>query len=563
MAAMRTSIGSGSGSGSSRGSLRVPSAGYKAHGQPHGQSHGRGHDYSSGPTSSPSVSIESLVEHLLAAKRALSSMTAALRANELVTQARAEHEDAAILAAHAGFIRRAISDQLGLLARMRQSFQVTYNSRRRRFTKLTTAMDAAHDRLNGAIDELRGTTVKEAVRPAGEPPKSLLEYMDYAEVDTLVKEMQQALVALHRSQQSFDGDLLRFDNDIRAVQQALAAIPDAPSQKHESAAELLALLVEHAGHMAVLLTALNRHFDRCVTAVRITDGGTAVARRRAAEDHVSGSVGQVSISGYIAEQELHHLDPESPEQRDALMQVVASDATQVNDVISEIHERLVDMEHQSAALHDQIAATRATHAAVLQAHRVLEEVEGRLADYVAAENEFTLRWHTEQEAIHDAIVHMGSLHDFYQSYASAYASLVLEVKRRTAVEQRIEEMWRKTRENVDRLVEEDAKQRDAFRLEAGEYLPNELWRGIRHSVTRWEVVAVEGDDVPSRLPPPPSALAAARDRADSKGKRSALPQGGHGHSKRDSISERPMASPVKAARPDFRSSLGNRSNSGR
>ena len=69
--------------------------------------------------------------------------------------------------------------------------------------------------------------------------------------------------------------------------------------------------------MAELLTSLTKHYDLCVTAVRTTEGGAALARIKAAEVTQSQSGDDVSISGVIAEQESHmpELDTFSAEDR--------------------------------------------------------------------------------------------------------------------------------------------------------------------------------------------------------------------------------------------------------
>ena len=138
--------------------------------------------------------VESLVETLIAAKRALSIMGAVLRAKELVTTARAEHEDAAILAAQAGFVRRIMVDQVALLVRMRRSLQTTYTSRRGRLDKLSHSMDAAHEKLETLISELKVTTVWDAIRPADEPPKTLFDFVDQQPVDDLLSSMRRSVM---------------------------------------------------------------------------------------------------------------------------------------------------------------------------------------------------------------------------------------------------------------------------------------------------------------------------------------------------------------------------------
>ena len=89
---------------------------------------------------------------------------------------------------------------------------------------------------------------------------------------------------------------------------------------------------------------------------------------------------------------------------------------------------------------------------------------------------------------------MDELRRFYEGYASAYDSLTLEVERRRSAEEKVQAIWRKAKESVDKIIEADRKERDHFRQEIGEFLPTDLWVGMNGPLRRWEVVPV--DDVP-------------------------------------------------------------------
>lgn len=152
--------------------------------------------------SSPSISIDTLVNHLLVAKRSLSSMNLVLRANELANSARHFHEDAAILAAQTGFLRSSILDQAAILLRVRRSLQATYDWGKKDFKKLVWAMDEVDGQLGGTMDMLRGTGVRSILRPKGEEKKNLLDFVDEASVhgmrDAMKKSIQELQVSIHR-----------------------------------------------------------------------------------------------------------------------------------------------------------------------------------------------------------------------------------------------------------------------------------------------------------------------------------------------------------------------------
>lgn len=262
-----------------------------------------------------------------------------------------------------------------------------------------------------------------------------------------------------------------------------------------SMTERLESLVDHSSNMAHLLASLTTHFDMCVTAIRTTEGGAALARRKAAEVTQSQGPDGVSISGVIAEQEqnVSDLEPKTASDRAEMLKVVVQDAAEVDDVVQEIQDRLAAMEEEHVILEDQTAQTRKAYNAVLEAFAILGDIGDRLAVYVAAEEDFRVRWDMEKEAVFVKINEMKELQEFYERYSGAYDSLILEVERRRAVDDRIRSIWRKAQESVDKLLESDQIAREAFRGDVGEFLPTDLWADMHGSAHRWEVVPIKDE----------------------------------------------------------------------
>lgn len=254
---------------------------------------------------------------------------------------------------------------------------------------------------------------------------------------------------------------------------------------------LLASLTQHSHEMAEELASLTRHFDMCVKAVRTTEGGAALARRKAAEVTEGGD--PVSISGVITDQDAD-LDAIDPQERAELVQVVVQDAPEVDEVVADIQVVLQQTEADFGSLKSQADQTRAAYVATLDAFKVLEEIGSRLQSYIEAETEFVQRWENEKEVILERLDAMENLRAFYERYASAYGSLMLEVERRRSVQDKIAATWRKAKETVDKMVEADRKEREHFRQEIGEFLPTDLWAGMTDPIRRWEVVPIDQDD---------------------------------------------------------------------
>ena len=123
-------------------------------------------------------------------------MNLVLRANDLATAARNSHEDAAILAAQAGFLRTSILDQAAILVRVRRSLQATYDWGKKDFKRLVKAMDEVEGQLGETMGMLRDTVVQSDLRPEGEEQRNLLDFVDEASVHGMRDAMKKSIQEL-------------------------------------------------------------------------------------------------------------------------------------------------------------------------------------------------------------------------------------------------------------------------------------------------------------------------------------------------------------------------------
>jgi autophagy-related protein 17 len=72
------------------------------------------------------ISLETLVSHLLASKRSLSSISAVWRANEIVRSARSALEESSVLSARTGYLRTGFSEQVKVLRKVRSGIEDVY-----------------------------------------------------------------------------------------------------------------------------------------------------------------------------------------------------------------------------------------------------------------------------------------------------------------------------------------------------------------------------------------------------------------------------------------------------
>lgn len=162
------------------------------------------------------IPVETLVDHLLAAKRSLSSMNLVLRANGFSTLARQLHEEAVISGAQTAFLKKGIRDQMKLLMRVRRSLIRTYDAGKRDFKQIPKTLDAANGKLEATMDMLRNTTVDAAFRPAGEEPKNLLDFVDETKVDRLRDALKASIGELQVSQGKLPTSLVQSLLESRA-----------------------------------------------------------------------------------------------------------------------------------------------------------------------------------------------------------------------------------------------------------------------------------------------------------------------------------------------------------
>ncbi|KAG6179905.1 autophagy protein 17 [Claviceps purpurea] len=446
----------------------------------------------------PSIPIDTLVNHLLVAKRSLSSMNHVLRANELATSARLSHQEAMLLGAQTAFVRNSMLDQVTILTRVRGSLQCTYEWGKRDFKKLVKAMDEVDTELTGTMDMLRDTQVQSTLQPSDRKGLTLLDFVDETSVHDMREAMKRSIQDLQGIQVSFDGDLLRFETDIRNLRKTLSAspLPAMDEDTQPATASLLLQMEDHSATMASLLASLTTHFDMCVTAIRTTEGAAALARRRVAEGTQSQGSEEVSISGVIAEQESHmsDLEPKTADDQAEMLKVVVQDAKEVDDVVFEIQDHLANMEQEYTVVQKHLSRTKASYTSILESFAMLGEIGDRLGDYLAAEEDFKQRWELEKEAVFGKLEEMREMRKFYEGYASAHGSLVLEVERRRAVDERVQSIWRKAQESVDKILEADRASRETFRQDVGEYLPTDLWAGIQGPARKWTVVQITDDE---------------------------------------------------------------------
>ncbi|EAW14316.1 autophagy-related protein 17 [Aspergillus clavatus NRRL 1] len=463
--------------------------------------------------------LDTLISHLVAAKRSLSSINHVWRANEIVTTARAALEESVVVSARTGFLRRGLNNQLRLLYSVRTEVEEISLRGRSEFAAVLKDLDAADARLRRTLELLRETIVHGGFRPEGEQPRSLHDFVDERGVEELHAALKNSIDRTNGAQAQLDSSNHAFDDELLSIKEALgnyravaklassrsSSSPSSSSASNSSLPSMSSMpsmlhsLEMHAQEMANLLESLVRHFDLCVTAVKHTEGGGAAAKSITGDMHVgvnaSGRIGPNIEEGINANLNAP-LDPLSDSEYREMVHVLIKDATEAEDVVMEIHDRIGEMESSLENVLAQRDALRSIYNATIDVFQHLSSLAStRLPGYIAQAHDFTRVWHEENDRIAGGLDDLAHLNSFYDGFLDAYDGLIIEVARRRHVRQRVEKVLRDAKHKLDQLYEEDVNAREAFRVEKGDYLPSDIWPEVGREPMRIEFRRILGGKV--------------------------------------------------------------------
>lgn len=460
--------------------------------------------------------LDTLISHLVFAKRSLSSITHVWRANEIVTAARSALEESVVVSARTGFLRRGLNNQLRLLYSVRTEVEEISLRGRTEFSSVLKSLDAADARLRKTLDLLRDTIVHASFRPEGEEPRSLRDFVDERGVEELHTALKGSIDTTSAAQAELDASNSAFDSELGSIKQALghyrAATKMASSRSSQSASSsssesnsslpstaslpaMLHSLEMHAQEMANLLESLVQHFDLCVTAVKHTEGGGAAAQSITG-DMPTGVPASGRTGSNVEDANVNAPDPLSESDYREMVNVLIKDADEAADVVREIQDRIDDMEVVLENALSQRDALLSVYSATTDVYSHLSSLaSSRLPGYIAQAHHFTHVWNEENDRIDGRLADLSDLHSLYDGFLDAHDGLILEVARRKHVRQRVEKVLRDTRHKLSHLYEEDVNAREAFRVEQGDYLPSDIWPGIGREPMRVEFQRISGGNL--------------------------------------------------------------------
>lgn len=373
---------------------------------------------------------------------------------------------------------------------MQQKGAETAGAGKAEFDVAVKGLDEADQRLRATLESLRTTIVEAGLRPEGEERRSLLDFVDEGGVEGLVGVVRGVVKHAGEGIKEFHGANKGFEEEVRGVKGVLDGAKELPGswkiEGRNPLPEILHEMEDHAREMAENLESLVKHFDLCVTAIKHTEGGGEAALK------IAGDLPEgVDIEQLPAE-------PMDKEQWEDMMRVLEQDADQVDDVVVEIQNHYAEMEvlYERVEVHsDQLAHELAN---TTNAFGMLEEIGRKLPGYITQSQVFLIRWDEDKEKIEGHLEQLESGREVYDGFLRAYDKLLIEVGRRKSVELEMDKVVQAARARLERLSEDEAEDRSAFKEEHGYFLPSDLWSGFEARPLQFEVLPV--NDHTARIP---------------------------------------------------------------
>ena len=462
-----------------------------------------------------------LINYFLSAKRSLTSTTFVYRANELVTTSRALVEEISALNARNSYSARGVQDSVDVLANIKDGIARDGDAVSGEFAQVIKRLDVANERLERTLVDLRGTRVDNSLKrdqseeslgggeaaevdtasensdAKGEGQKTLYTFIDPSTHGLLQSSLRKDIDDYHSSYHDINHTLDNFTDSLQTVSGLLNhdaenRVPNKSPLYNPTPLPIPDLFngtVEHATAMADLLGGLVRHYDLSVTALKHTEGGGEAAKRAVQQ------VGGDQAAPAALEESLYlntQRDPILEEERDEMLAVLANDAEQVEDVVSELRDRNREQEDLFSQLSEHARTANQTDARLREILTMLHEMRDlHLPAHLDALKGFRQSWQRIRDSILDKTDDLVGLAASNESFLAAYAKLLEEVERRDGVQGQMRKIAGKANRELRRLWEKDREERREFLEEFGAFLPQGIWARAEEGGGLWEISEVE------------------------------------------------------------------------
>ena len=436
----------------------------------------------SSASSRRSVALDDLVSLFVASKRSLNSQTVLWRANDIVHSARELLEENAVLAAKNAALRTIIEQQADALEAVRRGIDVAEAEVQAEFKQLLHDVDTSFAGLSSTLAVLRDTPIEAALQPSGTPQKHLYDFIDSTTVSSLeallracIDRYNQALATLGDSNDAFDTSLDNLHSSIQNI-----PLTPATSSNPSPIPSLYHDLEGHAKEAAQAFQSLVQHYDLCVTALRHTEGGSAAATQ------ATGDAPLQSDDEFAAPPE-----PMGEEERQEMLTVLRKDAHQVDEVVAEIRERGAEIDFFLTEIQNHVSHLRNEASALSSVLQMVSGIAVEVRSNILTARSFQASWLDDtRPTLLNGIEEWETQREFYERFDLAYAELLVEVSSRRRRHEKAKRKAEDAQKELDRLYAEDERAREQFTLAQGNFLPLDIWPGLRDAPRQYEVRAV-------------------------------------------------------------------------
>ena len=388
---------------------------------------------------------------------------------------------------------------------MQRDTDATAQHGKAEFEAVVKDLDVADVRLRDTLGKLRSTIVEMGLRPEDEERRSLLDFMNEEGVEGLVGVIKEGLDGAGQGMREFEEGNRGLEEEVEAVRRLLlgdglkggggvvGSTTEGRAERDKQGSPIPQILHEmedHAREMATSLESLVSHYDLCVTAIKQTEGGGDAALKIAGDLPEGVDIGQ-DTGGAPPE-------PMDDQERLEMIRVLEEDAAQVEDVVMEIRDHIAEMESLHCRVEMHIDHLASEHANTTTAFRMLEDLGQKLPEHITRTRGFLMRWDEDKAVIDERLEELEGLTELYDGFLRAYDNLLIEIGRRKDQESEVEQIVQEARTRLERLHKDEVEEREIFKQEQGEFLPVDIWPGLRDMPRRYSISSV--DDQASRVP---------------------------------------------------------------
>lgn len=184
-------------------------------------------------------------------------------------------------------------------------------------------------------------------------------------------------------------------------------------------------------------------------------------------------------------------EPITEEERQEMLTVLGKDAQEVEDVVSEIREHGSEMSFLLSQIDNHITQLRNEDSALGSILKMITNIAEEVKRHITTSRGFHSSWLEDtRPTLLNGIEEWENQREFYERFDLAYAELLVEISSRRRRHEKAKRKAEEAQKELDRLHAEDERAREQFTVAQGDFLPLDIWPGLRDPPRRYQVRAV-------------------------------------------------------------------------